>query len=115
MRFKKNGDPYKSDEEHWQAFKRQLYLYAVPLVEAGETVSCLSWNLFRQGVIKSIPFDVKALREAYDWALDTIHLLEKEDEWEPKQDFFYCRNLCGYRHNCFATQADGQEERYDWY
>jgi hypothetical protein len=51
-------------------------------------------------------------QEAYYWALDQIHKLESEEEWEPNIDFFYCNNLCGYRFNCpYVTQ---EVEKQDW-
>ena len=114
MRFsKKTGQPYKSDAEHWKAFQRQLYLYSYPLVESGVEVTSLSWNMFRSGVIKVIPWVKEDYDEAVTWALDQIHLLEKEEEFAPKEDFFYCKNLCGYRDSCFvANQKNDAAEEF---
>lgn len=107
MKFKRNGDPYKNEEEHWKAFQRQQLLYTVPFIEAGEKVDYLSWNMFRNQFIKTIPWTREGYDEAYEWALKQIHILENEGEWIPKQDFFYCKNLCGYRYNCsFAAQEE---------
>lgn len=92
----KSGKISKSDQTHFLAFKRQQYLYTIPLIEKyGEgCVKELWWNMFRnRGWIK-IPFNQEEYQEAKDWALDTIHRIEKETEWPPKPEFFYCWNLC---------------------
>lgn len=104
MRFsKKTGLPYKNDEEHFKAFVRQQMLYTVPYVEAGKKIEALQWNMFRTKYIKKIYWTREAYDEAYYWALDQIHLLENEENWLPKQDYFYCQNLCGYRNNCIDS------------
>ena len=107
MKFKRDGLPYKNEEEHWQNFQRQQLLYTVPFIEAGEKVDFLCWNMFRNQFIKTIHWSQEGYDEAYNWALDQIHLLENESEWEPNVNFFYCKNLCGYRFNCpYNEQED---------
>lgn len=93
----KSGEVSKSDREHFLEFKRQLYLYSIPIIEEfGEgSVKQLRWNLFKQRDWISIPFDNKGFEEAKDWALTTIKLIENEREWEPKVDYFFCNFLCG--------------------
>ena len=110
MRWKRDGEPYQNHAEHWQNFKRQQYLYCVPFVESGQKIGTLSWNMFRMKYIKQIPWDYQEYKEAYYWALDQIHKLESEEEWEPNIDFFYCKNLCGYRFNC---PYNNQEEDFE--
>lgn len=110
MRFRRDGTPYKNQEEHWLAFQRQLYLYSYPFVEEGQEISYLSWNFFRQGgVFKTIPWKRKDYDKAVNWALDRIHFLEQEEEFLPKPDFFYCNSLCGYRYNCAFTGSQDDE------
>lgn len=63
--------------------------------------------MFRTKYIKKIPWDYNDYKRAYYWALDQIHKIEDEEEWEASPDFFYCKNLCGYRNCCmFATGGD---------
>lgn len=112
IQFKKNGDPYKSDEDHWRDFKRQLYLYAIPVIKEYGNVKALAWNLFRMGIVKKIEFDDEEFREAKQWALDTIHRIERDTEFNQRQDYFYCRNLCGQRNNC--NQEDSYMRNYDY-
>lgn len=112
IQFKKNGDLYKSDEGHWRDFKRQLYLYAIPVIKEYGNVKALAWNLFRMGIVKKIEFDDEEFREAKQWALDTIHRIERDTEFNQRQDYFYCRNLCGQRNNC--NQEDSYMRNYDY-
>lgn len=109
MKFKRNGEPYKNEEEHWKNFQRQQYLYTVPYIESGKKVETLSWNMFRTKTIKSIPWKREDYEEAYYWALDQIHKLEQEEEWSSNADFFYCKNLCGYRNNCIVARGDADD------
>lgn len=111
MKFRRDGEPYRNQEEHWKAFQRQQLLYTIPFVESGKTVEALQWNMFRSKFIKRIPWTQEAYEEAYYWALDQIHTLENEKIWSPNVDFFYCKNLCGYRNNCMF----GSEDRDDDY
>lgn len=112
MRFKRDGLPYKNEEEHWKAFQRQQYLYCVPFVEAGKKIEALQWNMFRTKYLKKIPWKKEDYEEAYYWALDQIHLLENESEWEPNVNFFYCKNLCGYRFNCPYNEQEENESEW---
>jgi hypothetical protein len=114
MKFKKNGEPYKSEEQHWKDFQRQLYLYSVPILEEYGRVDYLSWNLFRQGYVKTIPWNQADFEEARSWAVETIDKISQEENWEPKEDFFYCRNLCGFRDSCPVMNKEN-EERDGWW
>ena len=101
IKFTKGGKPYKKDTEHWQSFKRQLYLYAIPVIEEYGKVDFLEWNMFRSKEIKRIPFSQEEFKEAQDWVIKTIDLIKQETEWSRKDDYdFYCNYLCGQRDNC---------------
>ena len=93
----KSGKISKSDQEHFLAFKRQQYLYCLPIIEeyGKGCVKELRWNMFRNKQWISIPFDEKEYQETINWALDTIHRIENETEWLPNPSAFYCWNLCG--------------------
>ena len=92
----KSGKISKSDQEHFLSFKRQQYLYCLPIIEeyGKGCVKELWWNMFKDGNWIKIPFDEKEYQETLDWALDTIHRIEKETEWLPNPQYFYCWNLC---------------------
>ena len=102
LKFKKNGDISKTDLEHFQAFKRQLYLYSKGVfLEYGEIPECLAWNLFRLGKIYSIPWNRKEYNEALDWAEQTIDKIVNEELWLPNNNSkYFCDNLCGQRSIC---------------
>ena len=93
----KSGKISKSDEEHFLSFKRQQYLYCKPIIEEfGEgCVKELWWNMFKDHGWIKIPFNQVEYQETLDWALDTIHRIEKETEWLPNPSMWYCNYLCG--------------------
>ena len=93
----KNGNISKSDQEHFKEFKRQLYLYSIPIIEEYGHVDSLKWNLFKEQKWIEIPWEQEDYDEAIQWARDTIAAISKETEWNPNPDLFYCRYLCGQR------------------
>lgn len=96
----KTGKPSKSCAEKMLGYQRQLYLYCKALIDDGIKPDFLCWNFFNDGVLYKIPFDETEYNEAIRWAEETIKTIEAETEFEPRIDFYYCHNLCGYRHNC---------------
>lgn len=98
----KSGKISKSDEEHFLAFKRQQYLYCKPIIEqyGEDCIKELWWNMFKDHDWIKIPFDQKEYEEAQIWAIDTIHRIEKEVEWLPSPDMWYCNFLCGQSDCC---------------
>lgn len=107
----KKGGIAKKDKAHFESFKKQLYLYAKPVLEEYGIVDKLRWNLFRDQRFIEIPFDRKEYEEALAWALDTIKRIETETEWGINEEMidainnekyppFFCVNLCGYKYEC---------------
>lgn len=95
----KNGNISKSDIEHFEAFKRQQYLYSsVVLAEYGR-VDKLAWNMFKDGTKIEIPWSQEALDDTMDWAYNTIKNIEKETDYSAKPNYYYCVNLCSTRNN----------------
>lgn len=93
----KSGKISKSDQAHFEDFKRQLYLYSMPVIEEYGAVSKLKWNLFKQGEFIEIPWRKDEYDATIQWAIDTIKLIESEEEFAAEPDEFYCRNLCSMR------------------
>lgn len=106
----KSGKISKSDLEHFEEFKRQLYLYAIPVIEEYGHVDELRWNMFKDRQWISIPFDKEEFHKAIDWADQQIKNLYQEEEWGPKEGSdgwdYYCRYLCGQRENCEYNQTE---------
>lgn len=100
LKFKKNGEISKTDEEHFKDFKRQLYIYAKPVIAKYKHVDKLCWNMVRMNKLITIPFDREEYEDSLKWATDTIDKIKKEMLWLPNQDMFYCQNLCGFRNEC---------------
>ena len=98
----KNGKVSKSDKEHFQAFKRQQYLYCKPIIEeyGSGCIKELWWNMFKDRAWIKIPFNPDEYQEAQDWAIDTIHKIENETEWLPSPNMWYCNYLCGQSDGC---------------
>ena len=113
LKFKKNGEISKTDLDHYEQFKKQLYLYSHPLLEeyGGDSVKALEWNLFRCGNHHRIGWERDEYESTMKWVLDTIDHIRNEREWGPNKEFveaqinhkylgFFCMNLCSTRNRC---------------
>lgn len=100
LKFKKNGEISKTDDKHFLEFKRQLYLYSIPVIAEYGKVDYLVWNMFKDQKRIKIKWDKTEYEEAIKWAKDTIRLIENEKEWLPSPDYYYCNYLCSQRNNC---------------
>ena len=100
LKILKNGNVSKTDAAHFQEFKRQLYLYSIPVIKEYGSVSYLKWNLFKEQKFLEIPWNQEEYQEAIKWAEDTLKAIENEKDWLPNtSNLFYCRYLCGQRMN----------------
>ena len=96
----KSGEISKSDRQHFLEFKRQLYLYSIPIIEKYGHVSKLKWNMFKDQKWIEVPWIKEEYDEATQWAVDTLKLIESEKEWSPNNEsYYYCNYLCGQRNN----------------
>lgn len=118
LKLLKNGkvSNAQKEQEHFAEFKRQLYLYSIPVIEEYGKVDALHWGLFKDGNNIEIPWDEKELEETIDWVRERIAKLYAEEEWLPKDGAcdkdYYCRYLCGQREICEYCQPEGEEEFY---
>ena len=107
----KSGKVAKKDRDHFDSFKKQLYLYSKPVIDEYGHVDKLKWNLFKEQKYIEIPFDKDEYEAAIQWAEDIINTIEAETEWNINNDLvkamidgkyppFYCMNLCSQRYNC---------------
>ncbi|RKI83871.1 hypothetical protein D7V90_08250 [bacterium 1xD42-87] len=113
----KNGSISKTDQKHFLEFKRQLYLYSIPIVKEYGSVSKLKWNMFKDQKWIEIPWKQEEYDEAIQWAKDTLKLIENESLWLPNQDYYYCNYLCGQRNNAceFKPQPISKKSNDDEY
>ena len=83
----------------------QLYLYAEAVKqEYGKYPKALCFNCFKNRVFIEEPFDENKLHDATSWAAKTIERIKNVEDFYPNIDFFYCRNLCEYSHECCYCQ-----------
>ena len=115
FKFLKSGSVSKSDIPALETYKKQLYLYAVSVLEKYGRVDYLRWNLFRQRRDLIVPFKQEEFDAAKAWALDIIERIKVEEEF-PELDTpdYYCQNLCDFRIEC-QSKRKFQEENGDWY
>jgi hypothetical protein len=101
FKYLKNGGISKTNAEHFEEFKKQEYLYCIPLIEEYGKVDKLSWNMIRDQRIIEIPFNEKEFEEAQKWAIEQIKTIEREVLWLPDtSSSYFCQVLCGQRANC---------------
>lgn len=101
FKYLKNGSVSKTNLEHFTAFKRQEYLYCIPLIEEYGKVDKLSWNMIRDQRIIEIPFNEDEYKEAQEWAIERIETLRNEMLWLPDtNNSYFCNVLCGSRNIC---------------
>lgn len=80
---------------------RQLYIYAEAIrQECGSYPKKICLNCFRNGNFIEENFDERKLEGALNWVTGTIHTIESDENFYPALDWFYCKNLCGYRDRC---------------
>ncbi len=100
--FKKDGGLKKKSEQSFKLYKKQMYLYCHAIHQLhGEFPKEICWNHFKDGgQIAKIPFIKEEYDEAIKWFRETIQTIEQEKDYEPSEDYFYCFNLCNFRHSC---------------
>lgn len=111
FKFLKRGGISKSDIPDLEKFKKQLYLYSINVIKEYGHVDYLRWNLFRQQRELIIPFNEDEFDLAKKWAMDTIHRIESDNDRTPRNNNYYCYNLCDFRFNCpYGDRKPKQEE-----
>lgn len=112
--FGKNGQELKSMAHKLEEYKRQMYLYSKAVYQLyGEYPAEIWWHHFRaDGYITRIPFDYKEYEAAEKWFLESVHNIECDSQFEAKEDFFFCHNLCNFRHSCeYKAEADRKAKK----
>lgn len=108
----KNGNISKKCAEKFESYKKQLYLYSIPVIEQYGRVDYLTWNAFKDGNIITVPFKEEEFEAAKKWVVDTIHLIENDTEFVKKDEPMghYCSYVCGYRKACDRSYFNGDNE-----
>lgn len=96
----KSKSAFKSKKEQAE-YARQLYLYSLHIREKyGKYPDLLRFMMFRKNTTVDIPFDLENLREAVNWAKDTVKQIRDCRDYSPTCDEFYSQNLCNHREYC---------------
>ena len=100
--FKVNGGVKSNYQSNFNSYKRQMYLYSYAVKQKyDEFPKEIRWNHFKDGGrFASIPFLEEEYYETIKWFEDMIHKVEKEEDFQPMLEFFYCKNLCNFRASC---------------
>lgn len=102
FKYLKNGDVSKTNAQHFLDFRRQEYLYCIPLIEQYGKVDYLSWNMIRDQREIKISFKQEEFEEAKEWCIKTIEAAEQEVLWLPDTSESYrCSVICNMRDKCF--------------
>lgn len=109
--FKKNGEVKKNSEHSFNLYKKQMYLYCHAVKQLyGEFPKEITWNHFKDGgKLATIPFSQDEYKDTIKWFKKTIKAIQKEKDFEPTQDFFYCNNLCNFRAVCEYNNQSYEE------
>ena len=100
LKMTKNGKISKASEEHFESYKRQLYLYSIAIInEYGVKPKYLKWNLFKDRNYVQIEFNDKEFKETKEWAIKTIESIENDENFYPNPSAYFCQNICDMR-NC---------------
>lgn len=91
---------------------RQLYLYSIPVFdEFGRYPDWLCFNCFRSGVFIKEQFDIEKFEEAKRWALNLIEEIEREEDFDPNPNYFFCKWLCGVNDKCEYYEEETKGRR----
>jgi CRISPR/Cas system-associated exonuclease Cas4 (RecB family) len=102
----KTKSKFKNKKE-LKEYLKQLYLYSIPVYEEYKKYpSKLIFNMAKAGEIIEENFNINDFEATKKWAVDTIHIIEKETEFKPKIDSFLCKYICNFRNFCNWERAE---------
>ena len=110
---KKDGTPLKNQISNFEAYKKQMYMYADAMKkEYGFYPDYLIWNHFLDNCSSTIiPFDIKECELAVAWAINTIKTIYRDTNYKAgKEDYTLCNILCNYRNECDYKELRRLEE-----
>lgn len=97
----KKGNVLKSEEEKFEQYKKQLYLYCVQVKkDYGVFPKKIGWNYFKEQKWLILDFENEEFLNSISWALQTIVEINNTDYFAPNPSFYYCNNLCRFRNSC---------------
>jgi len=101
FKYLKNGSLSKTSLPAFEGYKKQEYLYAIPVIEEYGKVDYLSWNMIRDRKEIKIPFVQEEFEETKEWAIANIQRIYDELLWLPDEsNSYFCNVLCSVRSYC---------------
>lgn len=100
--FKKQGGVLKSQEESFQAYSHQMYLYCKGIFEVlGEFPDKIVWHHFKNnGELTVIDFSAEEYEKTKDWAKKLIQKIYRDSAYSERRSYLQCHELCNYRSTC---------------
>lgn len=90
----------KSDAE-LDDYLRQLYVYSAAVKQKFDRFpDVLEFNCFRSQTMIQEPFNLKRFHEVEQWAEDEIESITRNDNWEPRPEYWRCSYLCDMCKEC---------------
>lgn len=104
----KNGKPLKNQLNNFNAYSKQMYLYSKAVYEEyGEFPEKICWNHFFEQTETVIPFVKEDYEDALNWAVDIIHKIYKDEEFQANQNYMMCNVLCSFKNCCEYKEESG--------
>lgn len=92
--------PTKSDIE-LDEYLKQLYIYSIPIFnELNKFPEKVAFNCFRTKKFIVEDFQKEKMENAKKWVIHQIELINKEEDWNPKLEYFKCHHLCDVSKHC---------------
>lgn len=111
FKLRRDGEPVSESTKKISGYKKQVYMYSIPILQEYGHVDYLKWNFIRGNVFYTIPFDTNDLEKTKHWILNTIDKIKNDTEWKPNLSFMYCANMCSMRMDCPYRQEDIDSRR----
>jgi len=98
LKILRSGEVSKTDRARFLDYKRQLYLYSIPVIREFGPVSTLAWNLMKDRTTYRIAWRQDEYDATIAWALATIRRIRSAARFpRNRTNAFYCDNLCSQR------------------
>lgn len=106
---KKDGTPLKNQQANFEAYSKQMHLYSKAVYdEYGEYPDRIVWNHFFDQQITNIPFKYEDYCATQQWALDIIHRIYTDENYEAVPNYMMCKVLCGFRNSCCYAKEESE-------
>lgn len=105
----KSKSKFKSDEEK-RHYALQLYLYAEYVKEKyGKYPVGMEFNMFRARTHEAVVFEMTEMENAKAWFEQTIQAIYEDEEFAPKPDEWFCKQLCSVSEHCKYGKKEEKE------